>query len=78
MTDAQRICIYLRNHQGGAIPKPSGSFTDVKFSDMVKAIGFREAESLAKYTAGWNKNATIVLTYKAFLEYESQTKSGSN
>ncbi len=78
MTEAQRIITYLRNHKGGAIPKPSGSFTDVKFSDLVKAIGFREAESLAKYTAGWNKNATIVLTYNAFLEYEKAVKSSEN
>jgi hypothetical protein len=69
-----QIVQWLRNHKGGAIPKPSGSFADAKFSELVKAIGFREAESLAKYTAGWNDKAPIVLTYKAILNYENSNR----
>ena len=74
MTEAQRIIHYLRRHQGGEIPRPSCSFTEVKFTTLVKAIGFESAVSFAKYTDTWNSKAPIVLTYKAFLDYENNSR----
>lgn len=74
MTTEQKIVNYLRNHKGGELPRPSCSFTDVKFTYLVKCIGFESAVSFAKYTDTWNSKAPIVLTFKAFLDYENSSR----
>lgn len=74
MTEAQRIIHYLRHHKGGELPRPSCSFTDVKFTQLVKCIGFESAVSMVKYTDKWNSKAYLVTTYKAFLDYENSSR----
>lgn len=77
MTDPAKTIAYIRTRKGGERPKPSGSFTDVKFSELCLCIGFESAVGFAKYTEIWNSKAPIVLTYKAYMDYENNSRNAA-